>query len=60
MARLSSQVVSAGDSAINGEDIINGEDVVPGAAGARELFAVPSEVEERGVDGAAADTDWDV
>ena len=54
VTRLSSQVVAAGDSAINGEG------VEQGAAGARELVAVPSEVGERGLDGAAGVTDWDM
>ena len=50
MANLSSQDVAVGSA-------INVEGAEPGAAGARELVAVPFEVVERGVDGAAGGTD---
>ena len=53
MAKLSSQVVAVGSAS-------NEEGAEPGAAGTREHVTVPLEVEERGVDGAAGDTDWDV
>jgi hypothetical protein len=53
VAKLSSQDVAVGSAS-------NEEGAEPGSAGAREHVTVPLEVEERGVDGAAGDTDWDV
>ena len=53
VANLSSQVVAVGGP-------ISGKGIEHVAAGARELVAVPSDVVERGVDGVAGDTAWDV
>ncbi len=53
VAKLSSQDVAVGSAS-------NEEGAETGTAGANEHVTVPLEVGERGVDGAAGDTDWDV